>query len=295
MTRREFYRIAAVSAGVTTVVGGAIYAHARWHAPYQLVTTRHEVELSRLDTAFAGFKVVQLTDLHLDSLNSAAVENEVVQRVAVEQPNLIVLTGDYTTHWSGEAMERLETFVARLGASCPKVATLGNHDYWGGQPLRTCEALKRGGATVLVDDIWELRLGGATLTVLGLDDLWQGPPPTPVWDVRPRLERLLAMATPGATTLLLVHEPDFADVAGASARIAWQLSGHSHGGQIAPPYMGPPRLPPLGVKYPSGWYRVQDTQLYTSSGVGLVPPLVRHNCSPEVAVFTLRVPRQDRA
>jgi hypothetical protein len=66
-----------------------------------------------------------------------------------------------------------------------------------------------------------------------------------------------------------------------------QLSGHSHGGQVHIPLLGPPLLPYLGQRYPAGLYRIGQMQLYVTRGVGLVAPPVRLNCRPEVTLLTL--------
>jgi predicted MPP superfamily phosphohydrolase len=87
----------------------------------------------------------------------------------------------------------------------------------------------------------------------------------------------------------LVHEPDFADVGAQTGRFDLQLSGHSHGGQINFPLLGPPLLPPCARKYPLGRYQVGEMNLYTNRGLGMVPPKVRINCRPEITVFTLEV------
>jgi len=87
--------------------------------------------------------------------------------------------------------------------------------------------------------------------------------------------------------ILLVHEPDFADISAPTQRFSLQLSGHSHGGQIDLPGFGKPVLPRHARKYPRGLYQVGEMWLYTSTGIGMVPPRVRFNCRPEVVQFTL--------
>ena len=87
--------------------------------------------------------------------------------------------------------------------------------------------------------------------------------------------------------ILLVHEPDFADLSAATGRFDLQLSGHTHGGQIVLPLVGPPILPSMGRKYPSGEYRVNDMLLYTNRGIGVTTVNARFNCRPEITVFNL--------
>jgi predicted MPP superfamily phosphohydrolase len=90
-----------------------------------------------------------------------------------------------------------------------------------------------------------------------------------------------------ACNVALMHEPDIADYA-AEAGIDLQLSGHSHGGQVRIPGVGPLILPRFGRKYSMGLARVGDrTQVYTNRGIGVLEPRVRFNCPPEVTLIRL--------
>jgi len=111
-----------------------------------------------------------------------------------------------------------------------------------------------------------------------------------VWERHADLEKALKGVPTGATVVLLAHEPDYADEVAADGRVSLQLSGHSHGGQVRLPFIGPPFLPYLGRKYPAGLYRVGEMWLYVNRGVGLVRPAVRFNCRPEVTLLRLRQP-----
>jgi len=87
--------------------------------------------------------------------------------------------------------------------------------------------------------------------------------------------------------ILLAHEPDLADEFAKDGRVALQLSGHSHGGQVRVPGLGPLVLPYLGQKYDQGLNRVGDMWVYTNRGLGVIPPPVRLNCRPEITEITL--------
>ena len=102
------------------------------------------------------------------------------------------------------------------------------------------------------------------------------------------LDAALEGAPDRSTVILLAHEPDFADRVAADGRVALQLSGHSHGGQVRLPFIGAPMLPHLGRKYPYGLRRVGSMWLYTNRGVGVIAPPVRFNCRPEVTLLTLQ-------
>ena len=84
--------------------------------------------------------------------------------------------------------------------------------------------------------------------------------------------------------------PDYADISANAGRFDLQLSGHSHGGQVNLPFLGPPVLPLYGRKYPKGLYQVRNMFQYTNRGVGVIPPSVRFNCRPEITALTLFAP-----
>ncbi|MDQ3318036.1 MAG: hypothetical protein M3522_11995, partial [Actinomycetota bacterium] len=92
----------------------------------------------------------------------------------------------------------------------------------------------------------------------------------------------------GRAAVLLAHEPDFADRSAEGGRFGVQLSGHSHGGQVKLPGVGPPVLPPLGEKYPAGKYEVGGMVQYTNRGLGVIQPRLRFGCRPEITMFVLR-------
>ncbi len=127
----------------------------------------------------------------------------------------------------------------------------------------------------------EFQQNGESLFIVGLDDLFNG---------RPDLRKALKGIPEKALKIILVHEPDYADfIKGFDSWIPLQLSGHSHGGQVILPFIGPPILPPFGKLYPMGLKRVAGTDrwVYTTRGVGNILP-IRFNCKPEVTLLTLR-------
>jgi predicted MPP superfamily phosphohydrolase len=102
-----------------------------------------------------------------------------------------------------------------------------------------------------------------------------------------RLEDVTARLGDNSAAILLAHEPDFADRSEATGKFDLQISGHTHGGQIVIPFYGPPVLPHLGRKYPSGLYKVGNMFQYTNRGVGMHSLAVRFNCPPEITIFEL--------
>jgi len=145
-------------------------------------------------------------------------------------------------------------------------------------PPLIVHALQDHGIPVLRNASVPIERGNARIWLAGIDDLLRG---------TPRLDLTLTGIPPGEATVLLAHEPDFANQA-ADHSVDLQLSGHSHGGQIWIPGIGAPWLPPMAREYPRGVYRIKDLTLHTNIGIGTIRAPIRLNCQPEVTLITLR-------
>lgn len=265
--------------------GGLLYAREE--------TRRVEIKsvtltLRRLATEFDGYRVVQLSDIHMDDWIEPKQLSRMVELVNGERPDLIAITGDFLSYPTGQFVpQRLTEMLRGLEARDGVVAVLGNHDYMTDAALvRRC--ISAAGVTELINDVRTLRRGGAMLYVAGVDDVMEG---------RSRLDLVLEKLPERGAAILLVHEPDFADVSAATGRFDLQLSGHSHGGQVRLPLLRSLALPAFSRRYINGLYAVGEMIQYTNRGLGSVNLRLRFLCRPEITVFTLRpsaVPRDDR-
>jgi predicted MPP superfamily phosphohydrolase len=236
--------------------------------------------LPRLAPAFDGYRIALFSDIHLgDGLDRARLET-IVARVNEQRPDLIAITGDFVSRDAARHAPDLAAALRNLSAPDGVVAVLGNHDYSGG-PVPIRRALAASGIRELGNAVSTLRRGAARLHIAGADD---------VMARKARLDLVLSALPAEGAAILLVHEPDFADISAATGRFDLQLSGHSHGGQVVLPFHGPLILPSLAVRYPSGCYRVGSMLQYTTRGVGASFLRVRFNCRPEITVLTLRAP-----
>lgn len=237
---------------------------------------RVAVAVKHLPATLEGFKIVHMSDFHLDPFNQLDLIREAVAIANSIQPDLTVLTGDFVTR-RAEAIEELIPALAALTASQGVFAVLGNHDvYTNAQTVRG--ALEQAGITVLCNTGVALGNYHGTLYLAGLDDGRWGQP-----DLQQALDGLPA----NALCVLLMHEPDFADTAAEDGRVALQLSGHTHGGQIRLPFIGAPVLPKMGKCYIQGLYRVQGMWLYVTRGIGSSGLPIRFNCRPEITEIRL--------
>lgn len=240
--------------------------------------TRINLPLANLPEAFEGLVLVHLTDLHINPWTTPERFSEVVEMVNAQSPDVIAITGDFI---DGRTMRdqtpRLQEQLGQLQAKLGKFAVMGNHDHRSGVS-HVREMLAESDIRELPNRAVPLHKDGQVLTICGLDDYKEK---------KLDLPALLADMPEESCAILMVHEPDFADISGPTRRFSLQLSGHSHGGQINIPFYGPPITPRYARKYPRGLYQVGEMTLYTNTGIGMIPPLVRFNCRPEVAVFTL--------
>lgn len=276
VTRRAFFKsLGALGAATGALALGTAYGFNV--EPHTLVVERIEMRLPRLPGAFDGMTIAHLSDLHLGPYVSEEHLLEAVRMTNALKPEVIVLTGDLVNsswHYIQPCAEIIERFEAPLGV----YAVLGNHDYWVGFLNHMVQSVRETGIVLLRNEAVPITRGRETIYIVGIDDLWLR-----LADVK----RALETVPRGACKIALMHEPDFADIS-AQAEIDLQLSGHSHGGQVRLPGIGPLILPKYGEKYPMGAYRVGTfTRLYTTRGVGVLPPGVRFNCPPEITFLTL--------
>ncbi len=265
----------ALGAAASATAGYALVLEPGW-----LQVKRVPVVLPGLPPALDGLSIAHLTDLHWGRYTGLREIRAAVEAANALEPDLVVLTGDYVLGSAAYA-EPCAAELAALRAPLGVYAVAGNHDHW--TDIATVGgALAAAGLPLMRNEARRLEVAGSALWLAGLDDVCEG---------HDDLESALAPVPPGEPVLLLVHEPDFAIVAAfAPWSILLQLSGHSHGGQVCLPFVGPPILPWLGRIYPAGLQAVTGAslQVYTNCGVGVISPPVRINCRPEVALLTLR-------
>ncbi len=266
-----------VGSGVATL--GAYGYSSRLETQW-LQIERVTVQLKHLGSALDGFKVVHMSDFHLHPHTQIELVERAVEATNRLSPDLIALTGDYVSGGrssNAEAIFELAPVLTKLNAKYGVFTVLGNHDYWTNKKI-VLTGLKESGLPVLINSGVALSVGQQILYLAGLDDGWSSHP-----DLSKALEK-----RPGSVpTIVLVHEPDFADTFSADGTVSLQLSGHSHGGQIRLPGIGALILPRLGRKYNQGLYRVEDMWVYTTRGIGVTGVPVRFNCRPEITEITL--------
>ena len=246
-----------------------------------VVETVH-LKLDRLPRAFSGFRVAQISDLHMGAWMNLDRLQRVADLIIAQKPDVLTITGDFLkgrsfTEASKQSIHDLIRVFSPLAKSIPSFAVLGNHDYWT-SPQVIRHMLRQCGVTDLTNAVFPLRRENDRIYLCGVDDIRHG---------NVRLNDVIAQLEENRVAILLVHEPDFADTSAATAKFDLQISGHTHVGQVVLPFFGPPVLPVSGRKYPSGLYKVGSMFQYTNRGVGTDTVSARINCPPEITLFVL--------
>ncbi len=236
-----------------------------------------EIRLRGLDPAFDGYRIAQLSDLHLGSHCPRERVERWVRRVNALELDLVALTGDYVT--SGVRFhEDIAAALGGLRARDGVFAVMGNHDYFGeGEPLMSLLAAR--GVRWLANEHTTVTRGEAVLHVAGVDD---------VYTRRIDIARATDGLPPGAPVLMLAHDPrSFPELSARGASLV--LSGHTHWGQIAVPWLASRfNYARLMTDYASGLYERDGATLYVHPGLGTTGPPVRLGTWPEITVITLR-------
>jgi predicted MPP superfamily phosphohydrolase len=234
-----------------------------------------ELLLERLPLAFDGYRIVHLSDLHIGNFDTRARGLRWSALACKNQPDAIVVTGDLVT--SGSIFyEDVADVIGALRAKDGVFVSLGNHDQ--SNPTELVEALERRGATVLQNRCVAVERGGQRLVFAGLDDAYTG---------RDDLDATLARCG-GDATILLSHYPRFFPAA-AARHVSLVLSGHTHGGQVGVPFLAHRfSVSALIEQYIHGVYRLGETLLYVSAGLGTTGAPIRLGSSPEIPTFVLR-------
>lgn len=238
-----------------------------------------EIALPNLPEEFDGYRIVQLTDLHLSRLFPARWAEQVVARANEQQADLVVITGDILDG-SLEARKRDVEPLRALQARDGVLVIPGNHEYYFGYEgwMRQYQAL---GMTRLSNSHVRLSRGPSSLVLAGITDSASSRFDLP----RPDVRAAVRGAPPGAPIILLAHQPKGAPEA-ARAGVSLQLSGHTHGGMI----LGMHRLVArFNNGFVSGLYNVDKMQLYVNNGTALWNGFaLRIGVPSELTVITLR-------
>lgn len=272
----------------------------RFVAPFDWELTRHTLALAGLPAAFNGYRILQLSDLHVGQARLSYL-TRAIERALAEKPDLIVLTGDLIDYHP-RALVPLKGILQRIvaGAGADGVlAIFGNHDYheysWRHIGARSARRtihrrlvgiVQASGIRLLRNEQARIRRGAGELIIVGMDEMWTG---------RADAAAAFRGLSPADAVICLQHNPDGVEFL---QPYPWQvmLCGHSHGGQALFPGLGALYVPMQHRQYLQGFFPFPPVagqpenvprKMFVSRGLGYSTP-IRLRCRPEVTVFTLQ-------
>ena len=238
---------------------------------------RVTVKLKRLPAALSGFRIAQLSDVHIGPLLDGAWLDDVVRRVNAESPDLVAITGDLVDGRVADLAEHVAP-IMRLASKHGTFFVTGNHEYYSGADAWIAE-LGRIGVRVLRNERVAIGEGPDGFDLAGVDDFkahqFGG-------GHGADLARAVAGRDESRELVLLAHQPKEA-LRAVKLGVGLQLSGHTHGGQIWPFGL----FVKLDQPFVAGLDTLGELQVYTSRGTGYWGPPVRVAAPPEITIVTL--------
>ncbi|CAM1341600.1 metallophosphoesterase [Tenacibaculum aestuarii] len=277
MKRRKF-----VKKSLLSIVGtGLLTGFYSWKIePNWLEFVRKKMPIKNLPQSLVGKTLMQISDIHIGNRFDYTYIIDSFKKAQNLNPDFVVYTGDYVSYDNKEQLEQLKE-VLRFSVK-GKIATigiLGNHDYgknWKETSVsnKISDLLNQSGITVLRNEQKEY----SGLNFIGLDDYWGT-------NFNP--EPIMSQYNNNIANLVLCHNPDVCDLDIWNNYKGWILAGHTHGGQVKPPFLPPFIIPVKNKKYASGEIDLEDGRtLYINRALGHLWQ-VRFNVRPEITLFEL--------
>lgn len=278
MKRRKFIKKSLLSvAGIGFATG--IYS---WQIePFWLEFVNKKMSIKNLPNSLVGKTLIQISDIHVGNRFNYQFIIDAFEKTKLLNPDFVVYTGDYVSYENQQQFTQLKEVMqhAVLG-SLGTFGILGNHDYgknWQEQNVADTitNILENAGISILSNQQKEKN----GLNIIGLDDFW---------GLNFNPNQILPKIDTDKANLVLCHNPDVCDLDVWHNYKGWILAGHTHGGQVKPPFLNPPILPVKNKRYNAGEFNLHDGRtLYINRALGNLHQ-IRFNVRPEITVFTLQ-------
>ncbi len=277
MKRRKFIKKSFLGAVAASIISG-IYS---WQIePFWLEFVKVKMEIKNLPTQLKGKTLMQISDIHVGNRFDYQYIIDSFKKAQKLNPDFVVYTGDFVSYDTQEQLKQLkEVFKHVVKGKMGTVGVLGNHDYgkdWSEQSVadKITTILEDTGVSILNNE--QKNISG--LNIIGLDDYW---------GLNFNPQKIMNQLNHENANLVLCHNPDVCDLNVWNEYKGWILSGHTHGGQVKPPFLNPPILPVKNKKYSAGKIDLKNGRtLYINRALGHLWQ-VRFNVRPEITIFEL--------
>jgi hypothetical protein len=277
MKRRKFVKNALIGT-LGASLAGAIYS---WQIePFWLEFVKKKMPIKNLPRDLVGKTLMQISDVHIGNRFDYQFIIDSFKKAQSLQPDFVVYTGDFVSYENEQQLLQLkEVFKHAVKGNLASVGILGNHDYgenWSEQQVANniTSILEESGVSILSNAQTNVK----GLNIIGLDDYW---------GLNFNPQKIMSAYNSTIANLVLCHNPDVCDLDVWNNYQGWILSGHTHGGQVKPPFLNPPLLPVKNKRYAAGEIDLYDGRtLYINRALGNLWQ-VRFNVRPEITIFEL--------
>lgn len=239
--------------------------YARYGGTSGLITKEYKIETSLISEDFDGLKIVHFSDLHYLRVTNKDKLKEVVDEINLINPDIVFFTGDLIDKdftLTDKDKEDLINELSSIKTKYGKYAVLGNHDYV--KDIEIFKDIYSNSNFTLLQNSYDIIYSSNNdkLFIGGVDNYSYN---------EADINKVMEYFNDNSDIpykIILVHEPDYIDNILTNYNVNLVLAGHSHNGQINIPYIKNFFLPYGSRKYYENYYKVNDTDLYISSGIG---------------------------
>lgn len=262
-------------------IGGNYYAHNL--EPKWLEIKHKIISHPLIPKGFHGMKMIQFSDTHLGFQFQLKDLQAIVNKINQLDPDVILFTGDLMDHPNKyKDHQKIPPVLNQLKAPLGKFSIYGNHDHGGYGSEIYSDIMEKSHFTMLQNTSTKITLLTAEeIVIAGIDDAMLG---------KPDFEKALSGIPDEVFTIMLSHAPDLADTS-RTYDIQYQISGHSHGGQVQIPFAGALVTPPYAEKYREGTYEIDSLTLHVNRGLGTTRLPYRFLSRPELTVYEFQSER----
>ncbi len=284
LARRHFLERTALAMTSAPFVAGA---YGMFYERLNLEVSHRRIKIPSLPRAFDGFRIAQLSDIHIGPFMPAEEIRRYVGIANGLKPELVALTGDFVT-WDDSTQFAAVDALAGVKAPFGVYGCLGNHEMLGKVEDSITRLFALRGIRILRGERALIRSGDEVINLLGVDFQSRSPMgPRGQRLVREYLQGVDRLMAPGTANILLSHNPNTFDRA-AEYGIDLSLAGHTHGGQVTLEFIHPDLSPSrLITPYVRGGFEKPGGQLYVNRGIGTILVPMRFGAPPEITIFEL--------
>lgn len=264
----------------------SLVLYSRYISTTGLIVKEYIVKDSKLPSNFIGFKIVHFSDLHFGTTVSFKELENIVNEINKLKPNIVVFTGDLIdkdTELNKDNTEKFISLLSKIDADVKKLAVKGNHDY---NKNNSFDVIMESSGFIILNNSYEL------VYYKGLTPIYIAGFPSSIkeqYNIQNTFsyyDTLTEQSIIPEYKIVLMHEPDNIDKLN-DYNINLALAGHSHNGQVRIPFVGAIIIPKGSKIYYENHYKVNNTELFVSSGIGTSGIKFRFNNKPSINFYRL--------